>query len=157
MFLMIGFDNSRPKDFRAFGWIFFGFLLFVSSAVSFSASCPKAGPRPVPGDRKVVLVFHPPQPARTVHVVGSFNHWDREATPLEGPSGDGAFRGVLYLPPGRYVYKFLVDGRKWIPDPSASRTEDDGFGGRNSVLEVGTMPSRKTGDGRIDYESLMHR
>jgi hypothetical protein len=39
------------------------------------------------------------------------------------------------LGPGRYQYKFLVDG-EWIVDPAASQNVANAFGTLNSVLEV---------------------
>jgi 1,4-alpha-glucan branching enzyme len=39
----------------------------------------------------------------------------------------------LNLSPGKYTYKFIVDG-KWITDPYNNLREDDGAGGYNSVL-----------------------
>jgi len=32
---------------------------------------------------------------------------------------------------------FVVDGARWVADPAALAFEDDGFGGRNSLLIVG--------------------
>ena len=37
------------------------------------------------------------------------------------------------LPPGRYHYKFIMDG-KWVVDLSAA-TEDDEHGNKNNVVE----------------------
>lgn len=42
----------------------------------------------------------------------------------------------LALPPGRYLYAFLVDGGEWQTDPGAVLFDDDGFGKKNSVLIV---------------------
>jgi hypothetical protein len=43
---------------------------------------------------------------------------------------------TVFLAPGRYHYAFLIDGRRWQPDPGALLFEDNGFGGENSVLIV---------------------
>ena len=37
---------------------------------------------------------------------------------------------------GRYTYAFLLDGRLWVPDPTAPLAPEDGFGRRNSVVVV---------------------
>jgi hypothetical protein len=42
---------------------------------------------------------------------------------------------MLPLQPGRYEYKFVVDG-EGIADPFAAEHNDDGFGSSNAVLEV---------------------
>jgi len=67
-------------------------------------------------------------------VVGTFNGWDPKAHPLEGPDRDGVWSLRLLLPPGRYRYMFVLDGSRWVTDPDAGASEDDGFGGRNNLL-----------------------
>lgn len=70
--------------------------------------------------------------ARQVELAGSFNGWT--PAPLTRLP-DGTFEAVLPLPKGRHEYAFRVDGA-WQPDPAAKAVVDDGFGGRNSVLEL---------------------
>jgi anti-sigma factor RsiW len=70
--------------------------------------------------------------ASRVEVAGDFNGWVPEPL-VRRP--DGFFELVVPLAPGRYEYSFCVDGR-WGPDPAARRYVDDGFGGRNSVIEL---------------------
>ncbi len=82
--------------------------------------------------------------ARTVQVAGDFNGWNPSRTPLEQASS-GAWTVMLPLAPGRYEYQFVVDGRQWIADPFAAEQNDDGFGSRNAVIEVG--PVNTTGAG----------
>lgn len=72
--------------------------------------------------------------AKQVFVAGSFNDWHAGTIPLT-PCAGGEWRGELKLPPGRYEYLFVVDG-KWLPDPSANETAPNPFGGRNSVLSI---------------------
>lgn len=74
--------------------------------------------------------------AKKVHVVGDFNNWSTIADPLYDHEGNGLWSIVIPLPPGRYEYKFLLDGEKWVPDPSNPQRVNDGFGGVNSVLVV---------------------
>jgi 1,4-alpha-glucan branching enzyme len=81
----------------------------------------------------VVFRFKAPA-AKRVSVVGAFNGWDPQAHPLRGPDREGVWTLSLLLPPGRYRYLFVVDGVRWVPDPSAAVSEADGFSGRNSVL-----------------------
>ena len=38
------------------------------------------------------------------------------------------------LPPGRHLYKFIVDGQYWVEDEANPRTEPDSYGGTNSVF-----------------------
>jgi 1,4-alpha-glucan branching enzyme len=72
--------------------------------------------------------------AREVSVVGSFNGWRPNATPLNNTSaGEWAVR--LMLRSGQYEYRFVVDGR-WSEDPRASQHVANPFGEFNSVLVV---------------------
>lgn len=73
--------------------------------------------------------------ASEVSVIGSFNNWDPAATPMKRDAA-GVWRAALVLMPGRYPYKFSIDRKSKIVDPANALTEPDGFGGRNSVLEV---------------------
>jgi serine/threonine protein kinase len=73
--------------------------------------------------------------ASKVFLAGEFNNWSETATPMrKQPNGEWIV--ALQLKPGRYQYKFLVDG-KWMTDPDNSERTDDGFGGFNSVVPVG--------------------
>jgi len=38
--------------------------------------------------------------------------------------------------PGNHEYKFVVDGRRWIEDPSNGRKVPDNYGGLNSVITI---------------------
>jgi hypothetical protein len=72
--------------------------------------------------------------ARDVALCGSFNGW-RTATGSMHRTEDGHWEATLSLAPGRYEYKFVVDGQ-WIPDPHASENVLNEFGTLNSVLQV---------------------
>jgi hypothetical protein len=74
--------------------------------------------------------------ARNVAVAGSFNGWDAATLPLRRVA-DGSWEATIALPVGEHRYQFVVDGQRWIPDPSAQAQVDDGFGGTNSVIVVG--------------------
>ena len=72
--------------------------------------------------------------AREVSVVGSFNGWRPNATPLNN-TGAGEWAVRLMLRSGQYEYRFAVDGR-WCEDPRASQHVANPFGEFNSVLVV---------------------
>jgi len=89
------------------------------------------------GLRYVRLAYVPTNPSvEKVTVVGSFNNWNPETTPLHRQ--DGVWSTVLVLAPGTYEYMFFENGERWVTDPLAIQTRDDGFGGSNAVLDVGT-------------------
>lgn len=71
---------------------------------------------------------------REIFLVGSFNDWNSTATPMTR-SSEVRWAKELSLPPGRYEYRFLVDGR-WKEDPKARDYAPNPFGGFNSVLRV---------------------
>ena len=72
--------------------------------------------------------------ATRIGIAGTFNDWRPEATPMI-PMGDGRWLKELVLAPGVYEYLLVVDG-EWMPDPHASGTAPNQFGGINSVLKV---------------------
>ena len=74
--------------------------------------------------------------ARSVSVVGDFNDWSEQGTRLIDHDGDGIWTTTVVLSPGRYQYKFLVDGKRWVVGPDAPAVRPDGFGGRNGLLTI---------------------
>ena len=72
----------------------------------------------------------------TVHVVGDFNGWDRTAEPMTWVPPKRCFSLELFLAPGKYEYKLLLNKEKLTIDPDNPETVYDGFDGRNSVLRV---------------------
>jgi hypothetical protein len=84
----------------------------------------------------VTFVFRAPG-ASTVTLVGDFNGWDPDATPLRRAALSDAWTAQVPLPRGLHAYAFVIDGREWAPDPSAPLAPEATFGRRNSVLVVG--------------------
>jgi hypothetical protein len=71
--------------------------------------------------------------ARFVNLAGSFNDW-KPSTIMCGREG-AEWVCRLDLKPGKYLYKFIVDG-DWMTDPGNPRTEGDENGNNNSVVLV---------------------
>lgn len=93
-----------------------------------------AAAAPAPPTVVVRFAVKIPQ-ARRVELAGSFNGWGERGIALS-KSGPDLWNAAVELPRGRYEYTFVVDGERWIPDLSAAELVDDGFGGRNAVLEI---------------------
>jgi hypothetical protein len=74
--------------------------------------------------------------AGRVNLVGDFNSWDAEATPLVHDGSRDLWVVELQLPSGMHNYAFVVDGHEWRTDPSAPLAADATFGGKTSVLVV---------------------
>lgn len=72
--------------------------------------------------------------AQAVSIAGSFNDWHPSVTPMIRLS-DGKWAKELSLAPGRYEYRFVVDG-EWVDDPAANELIPNPFGSANAVLEV---------------------
>lgn len=75
--------------------------------------------------------------ATSVALVGDFNAWASDSTPLVRDSATGVWSTVIQITPGRHVYAFLVDGQKWTLDPRAPKTKDADYGTEQSVIIVG--------------------
>jgi len=84
--------------------------------------------------RKVTFTLNYPD-AASVSVIGTFNNWDPDANPMKKDQ-DGIWKTTIYLAPGKYSYKFIVNRKTKITDPTSKQVESDGFGGFNSVIIV---------------------
>lgn len=103
-------------------------LLYLSACSTLQHSGPT-----VTEDGVVFRLKYPE--AKWVAIIGSFNQWDKDKDDLSGPDADGIWSITMPLKDGRYEYLFLIDGEKWMMDPSVP-SADDGFGGRNSVIHI---------------------
>ena len=73
--------------------------------------------------------------ARRVAVIGSFNHWRANSHRLTRiPGGDWII--TVFLPPGRVVYGFDVDGTRWL-DPHGEDRVSTGSGSEYSARHIG--------------------
>ncbi|MDD5166621.1 MAG: glycogen-binding domain-containing protein [Candidatus Omnitrophica bacterium] len=72
--------------------------------------------------------------AKKVSLVGTFNNWNTKGL-LGKKDSKGNWTVKASLKPGRYEYKFLVDG-SWWNDPSCSNVVANAFGSQNSIVEV---------------------
>lgn len=87
------------------------------------------------GPEKIKVTFTLLEPtAKSVTLRGEFNNWSADAAPLQR-SADGRWETVIALAPGRYEYKFFVDGQ-WIPDPQAPEQVWNHHGSLNSIIVV---------------------
>ncbi len=77
----------------------------------------------------------------SIHVAGSFNGWpstiEAGGFSLKRVEGTSDWSGTFWVPPGRHLYKFVVNEDRWSESRTARDREADGFGGFNSVFEVG--------------------
>ena len=72
--------------------------------------------------------------ANQVQVAGDFTGWEQSPSDLKKQK-DGIWKITLNLEPGRYEYRFIVDG-DWQDDPSCETKAPNAFGSENCVLIV---------------------
>lgn len=74
--------------------------------------------------------------ATSVALAGDFDGWNAAEAPLQR-STSGLWSVGVPLAPGRYRYAFVVDGHRFVADPTAPPALDDDFGQPTSVVTVG--------------------
>jgi 1,4-alpha-glucan branching enzyme len=83
-----------------------------------------------PKAKKVRFNLYAPE-AERVFLVGDFNGWDVHNLPMR-KDHKGTWGTSFALPPGRYEYRFWVDG-VWLDDPKADERVENPFGSQNCV------------------------
>lgn len=84
--------------------------------------------------KRVALALRHPD-AKQVHVVGDFNQWSVSEEAAMVRTDGGVWNRELTLSPGRYRYKFVIDGQ-WQEDPVNPNSEPNAFGSLDSILSV---------------------
>jgi hypothetical protein len=75
--------------------------------------------------------------ADSVALLADFNGWSPQGYVLTKVGGGDEWEITVSLRKGRsYTYNFLIDGERWVPDPSAPAMLADGFGGFVSSLSL---------------------
>jgi len=76
--------------------------------------------------------------AGSVYIAGDFNGWDTRSHPLRpdkrGETGE-IWQRIVYLEPGAYEYRFIVDDQ-WCDDPDSMERRANEFGCYNCVIRV---------------------
>lgn len=86
---------------------------------------------PEPDEREALFSVSAPE-AKDVYIVGDFNHWKiNDASRLQR-SENGSWEKRFALSPGKYRYKFVVDG-EWLLDSRNAEKEQNPFGTYDSV------------------------
>ena len=83
----------------------------------------------------LMFVYHDDH-ADSVSVAGDFNGWNYVTTPLKRNSSGLWTTEIVGPRAGRYEYKFVINGNRWLEDPSNGMKTPDAFGGLNSVLLI---------------------
>jgi 1,4-alpha-glucan branching enzyme len=118
-------------------------ILAASAAIGIVQGCASSGVRtagePIDGYEIVeggaIFKYYDPDVSK-VCLAGDFNNWSPVSDPMLDKNKDGHWMLFYPLKPGRYEYKFVIDGKYWIVDPRNPQTVSDGFEGGNSVIVV---------------------
>ena len=106
--------------------------LAAEDTVTSSRPIRRGGPAPLTAPREVTFTLVAPG-AERVLLAGEFNDWTLDGSEME-PS-EGIWTRTLKLPPGRYRYRYIVDGR-WLTDPSNAAVAPNEYGEQDSVVVV---------------------
>jgi chromosome partitioning protein len=93
---------------------------------------------PIQTEDGVLFTLEAPETCR-VQLAGDFNSWIPEGNEMQ--FSNGVWRKILTLAPGRYRYRYVVDGR-WQPDPLNTCVETSPFGDHDSVIDLNQNQSR---------------
>jgi chromosome partitioning protein len=85
-------------------------------------------------NRDTIFSIKAPE-AKEVYVVGDFNHWKINEASRLAKLEDGNWQAKVALTPGKYRYKFVVDG-EWLLDSRNMEKELNPFGTYDSVKEL---------------------
>ena len=84
--------------------------------------------------KEKTFVFYAPE-AKDVFVVGDFNNWDVNNDARLAKKENGMWERRFYMVPGRYKYKFIIDGL-YFEDPENPNKETNEYGNLYSVFEI---------------------
>ncbi len=85
---------------------------------------------PIPTADGVLFTLKAPE-AHSVQVAGDFNSWLPDGNEMQFSSG--VWRKIIALTPGRYRYRYVVDGQ-WRTDPMNPEVEPSPYGDFDSVI-----------------------
>jgi 1,4-alpha-glucan branching enzyme len=87
------------------------------------------------GKINVTFELPPAVMAGKAVVLGDFNGWQDDGTPMKKRK-NGGLSATVRLDPGRYRFRYLIDGERWENDWSADDYEPNAYGGDDSVVTV---------------------
>lgn len=90
-----------------------------------------------------VLFVQPAGAGSSLAIAGDFNGWSATSHPMRYNPQLNVFEACIPLPPGRFQYRLVVDGR-WTPDPHNPHAEPNPFGDHNSVILVPSLEQALT-------------
>lgn len=118
-------------------YAFISALLILTAAAFADVSVKKLAD----GQVEVTFFYGNPR-AQEVVIAGDFTDWQNGALPMT--KTDNGWTLVKTVPAGTVMkYKFISDGN-WTADIKAPDTVDDGFGGKNGLVDVDALVAEQT-------------
>jgi chromosome partitioning protein len=108
---------------------------------------PEAATAPYATPKGVVFTVDAPE-AKSVQIAADFNNWDPDRTGMEQLGG--IWKAVVPLEPGRYRYRYVIDGH-WLADPVNPLVEPSLYSGNDSlfILEEGAVAAAVLAGGGV--------
>jgi hypothetical protein len=120
------------KPFCRFDWYNFppDFLIFCSVGGTMLNKQPLT-------DGTTAVTFHMPASewVSQLCVLGDFNGWNPDATPLS-QAADGSWTVTVTLAPGTYQFRYFANGENWANDDEADGYLPNEYGSANSVVVI---------------------
>ena len=88
---------------------------------------------PMDKEVEIEFVYLAPE-AKEVYLAGNFNNWEGKTLPMN-KNKRGQWKASIRLLPGRYEYRYFVDG-SWVIDKQCSEVVVDNAGLTNCILDV---------------------
>ncbi len=94
-----------------------------------------AAPKAAKAAEKSVTFTVRADAGKSVYVAGCFNQWNPTGKKMTDKKNEGVYTTSIKLAPGRYEYKFVIDGT-WCADPENLDFVQNEHGTLNSVIVV---------------------
>jgi len=101
--------------------------------------------------QKQKFEFAPKKKYKKIHLIGSFNSWNRSNLEMTDKNLDGNYEIEVSLLPGQYQYKFYCQGDE-LMDPNNNHIVPNGLGGENNVV---TIPERFSGKSFLHIDNFL--
>ncbi len=88
--------------------------------------------------KNVSVTFGLPADAasESVAIAGDFNDWSETKHTMSRDKKTGDWKKTVSLKPGRYEFRYLIDGERWQNDSEADSSVPTPFFSENSVIEL---------------------
>ncbi|MDD5436872.1 MAG: AAA family ATPase [Candidatus Omnitrophica bacterium] len=84
--------------------------------------------------KEITFAINAPD-AKDIHIVGDFNHWKINEESRLARIQDGRWEKRVGLSPGKYKYKFVIDG-EWVLDSQNTERVPNAFGSFDSIINL---------------------